>query len=160
MEGLLKRVYSSRKIGVSLKIISHATVLLCAVAFLFMLVHFYLCEPWLAVKFAFAAALPYVLVSFLRRIINAPRPYELYDFYEVAPKAKKGRSFPSRHVFSAFVIAVFAYAISPWLSAALLILGTMLSAVRVLLGIHFIRDVAAGALIGIISAILGLVILF
>ena len=160
MEDLLKRVYSSKKISTSLKIISHASVAVYVSAFLLMLVHYSFSEPWSALKLALGGAVPYILVSITRRIINAPRPYQLYDFYEVLPKGKKGCSFPSRHVFSAFVIAVFAYRFSVLIFAVLLILGTLLAVARVLLGIHFIRDVAAGALIGIISAILANFILF
>jgi membrane-associated phospholipid phosphatase len=160
MERLLRRVYSSKKISTSLKIVSHATVVIYVSAFLAMLVLFYLSEPMSALKLALAAGVPFILVSIVRRIINAPRPYQLYDFYEVLPKSKQGRSFPSRHVFSAFVIAVFALTVSVWLSLLLFVLGIALSVARVLLGIHFVRDVAAGALIGIISAILGIVILF
>ena len=160
MERLLRRVYSSKKISASLKMISHAAVAVYALSFFAMLVWFYLSEPASAAKLILAVGIPFILVSIVRRMINAPRPYQLYDFYEVLPKGKQGRSFPSRHVFSAFVIAVIAFSVSVWLSVALLLLGIVVSTSRVLLGIHFVRDVVAGALIGIVSAILGMVILF
>ena len=160
MEKLLSRVHASSKISVSLKIISHASVTACAVFYVLMLGHFYLSAPISAVRLILASGVPFILVSILRRIINAPRPYELYTFYTVRPKEKRGRSFPSRHVFSAFVIAGFAYTVSPWLSGAFSVLGILLAISRVLLGIHFIRDVVAGALLGALSAALGIIILF
>ena len=160
MEKLLKQVYSSPKISASLKIISHASVILCVISYAAMLVYFYINEPVSALLLILAGGVPFVLVSIVRRIINAPRPYELYDFYKVMPKAKRGRSFPSRHVFSVFLIAGLAYMVSVWLSVALFVVGVSLATARVFLGIHFIRDVVAGALIGVLSAILGMLILF
>lgn len=159
MEKLLRRVYSSENISLLLKIISHASVLLCVLSFLGMLVHFYLASPLLSVKIAFIFAIPFVIVSLVRQLINAPRPYELYDFYEIKPKRKCGRSFPSRHVFSAFAIASLSFSVSVWLGVALIAIGIALAVARVLLGMHFIRDVAAGGIIGIISGIIGIVLI-
>ena len=104
------------------------------------------------------AAVPFVFVSIVRRLIRAPRPYELYDFYENLPKDKSGSSFPSRHAFSAFVIGTLAMPHSIILGVCVLALGVILSVARVLLGIHFIRDILAGALVGAISGILALLI--
>lgn len=159
MEKILYSVYSSRRVGVSLKIISHASVLLSALAFAFLLVSAYMREPWLALRICVAAAVPFIVVSVLRKLIDAPRPYELYSFYETPPKNKRGSSFPSRHVFSSFIIATLSYMLSPWLTAAVALVGIALSVSRVLLGIHFVRDVLAGALIGITSGLLGLALI-
>lgn len=159
MEKLLRHVYSSKKISLALKIISHACSLICVGIFILTLVDLYLDAARLCVKAAFAAGIPFLAVSIVRKIIGAPRPYELYEFYEVKPKGKAGQSFPSRHVFSAFIIASLAICTSPWLSLAAALLGTALAVSRVLLGMHFIRDVLAGALIGIICGTLGILIL-
>lgn len=159
MEKLLKRVYSSRKISLALKIISHASALICVAIFISTLVFLYIDAPKQCITAIFAAGIPFVLVSVMRKLVNAPRPYELYGFYEVKPKEKAGQSFPSRHVFSAFIIAVLAWLISPWLSAAAFVIGCALAVARVLLGMHFIRDVAAGALAGVVCGVLGIIIL-
>ncbi len=159
MEAVLKKVYESRRISTSLKIISHASALVCAVAYIALLIYSYKKEPMSAVKVALSALIPYITVSVMRKIIKAPRPYELYSFYETQPKNKKGQSFPSRHVFSAFVISTLSYTVSLWLSVALLVLGVCLAVSRVFLGIHFVRDVVAGAIVGIISGILGIIII-
>src|SRR5690625_3588755 len=47
----------------------------------------------------------FVIVSIFRNFINAPRPYEVSDTVPIIKKETKGKSFPSRHVFSVFVIA-------------------------------------------------------
>ena len=99
-------------------------------------------------------------VTIARRLINAPRPYELYDFYEQKPKNKSGRSFPSRHAYSAFVIAALLLSVNPFLSAGLFVGAVLLCVCRVLLGIHFVRDVIAGALLGLVSGAVGLLIIW
>ena len=50
-------------------------------------------------------AISFVLVTVFRKIINAPRPYEKFEMPPVIEKDTKGKSFPSRHVFSVFIIA-------------------------------------------------------
>ena len=49
----------------------------------------------------------FIAVSVFRYIVNRPRPYEKFDMPPVIPKDTLGRSFPSRHVFSAFIIAFY-----------------------------------------------------
>ena len=159
MERVLRRVYSSRRMSVSLKIISHASVLISVAAFILVLVTSYLKEPMLALRVALAGGIPFVIVTVIRRAVNAPRPYELYSFYDVPPKNKRGQSFPSRHVFSSFTVAVLSVTVSPILTAVLALVGLLLAMARVLLGMHFIRDAVCGALIGILSGVCGLLII-
>lgn len=116
-------------------------------------------SPLYVIELLAILGIPFVLVSLLRHFINAPRPYELYGFYNTPPKNKRGRSFPSRHAFSAFAIGTLLCAYIPALGVIILFLGLILCALRVLLGIHFVRDVLAGALIGIISSLIGLLII-
>ena len=159
MERVLRRVYSSRRMSVSLKIISHASVLISVAAFILVLVTSYLKEPMLALRAALAGGIPFVIVTVIRRAVNAPRPYELYSFYDVPPKNKRGQSFPSRHVFSSFTVAVLSVTVSPILTVSLAFVGLLLAMARVLLGMHFIRDVVCGALIGILSGVCGLLLI-
>ena len=110
-----------------------------------------------ALEVSLTALLPFVIVSVLRRVIDAKRPYELYEFYLEKPK-DKGRSCPSRHVYSATVIATLTVFVYPILGGVLLFFALMLAVLRVLLGIHFIRDVVCGALVGALAAIIGVLI--
>ena len=48
----------------------------------------------------------FVLLSVLRKALNAKRPYEVFGLDPIIPKKTKGKSFPSRHVFSIFVIEI------------------------------------------------------
>jgi membrane-associated phospholipid phosphatase len=159
MEKLLKTVYNSRKISSALKITSHAAVFISMLSYVAVIALLYIEEPIMAVRGVLATAIPFVIVSVARLLINAPRPYELYDFYEKRPKDKSGQSFPSRHVFSAFLVATVAYSVSIPLMIVNLVLGVAIAVSRVLLGMHFIRDVACGFLIGIVSGVVGILIL-
>ena len=158
MENVLKRVYASRRISSTLKIISHLCVLISVAAYAVLVASSFIDSVWRGTSIIALGGAPFVIVTFARRWINAPRPYELYDFYEKRPKEKSGQSLPSRHVFSSFTVATLSYLLSPWIAAALGALGILLAVSRVLLGMHFIRDVVAGARIGIISGIIGLII--
>lgn len=59
-----------------------------------------------------------------------------------------GKSFPSRHTFSAFAIAASWFVASVPVAVVLLVAAGVLAVCRVLGGVHFPRDVVAGALIG------------
>ena len=55
-----------------------------------------------------AAGVPlagFIVVSVIRILVNRPRPYEKFQIRPVIPKDTMGHSWPSRHVFSAAVIA-------------------------------------------------------
>lgn len=157
-ERILYSVYKNDTLAEILKITSYAIVLLTVYAFFVRIVGL-IETPVELIKLLAVTGVPFVTVSLMRRMINAPRPYELLEFYEKKPKGKAGRSFPSRHVFSVFVIATVLMTWSPLLAAGLMLAGVLLALLRVVLGIHFVRDVVAGALIGIASGGIGLAVL-
>ena len=159
MEKILKRVYASKGVKSALSVLSYISVALSVIAFAFAFGYkIYLGRYTETAILCACALIGFIAVTLARKLINAPRPYELYSFYEVKPKSKKGSSFPSRHAYSAFVIATLSIALSPYLAIALYIFAFVLIVCRVLLGIHFVRDVLAGALLGVISGAVGLLI--
>lgn len=159
MEKLLKSVYQKKGLTLALRIASHTASVLCALLFFISLIRSALLSPLSALGYALIVGIGFVLVSLARRIINLPRPYEVYDFYSAPPKERAGLSFPSRHTFLVFAVATGSFPLFPIASAALFLFGIILAVARVLLGIHFIRDVIAGALLGALSSLLGLLIL-
>lgn len=98
----------------------------------------------------------FLAVSFVRRRINAKRPYERFGFTPLIKKDKKGCSFPSRHTFSAAIIAVNIGVYCLPLGIAVGVAALIIAFLRVVLGVHFIKDVVFGLLCGIA---LGLVVL-
>ena len=97
----------------------------------------------------------FVLLSLVRRLINAPRPYEALDIDPLIHKDTHGKSLPSRHVFSMFVIAMTFLWLLPPVGILLLICGAVLAAVRVIGGVHYPRDVIVGAAVGVLAGIIG-----
>ncbi len=95
-----------------------------------------------------------IFVTVLRYIIDAKRPYEKYDYTPAINKDTKGKSFPSRHTASAFIIAMAFLYVETSLGVIMLIIATLIALSRVLSGVHFIRDVLGGAAISIITGIL------
>jgi membrane-associated phospholipid phosphatase len=102
--------------------------------------------------------IPFVAVSLIRKHIDAPRPYEALDITPLIPREKKGCSFPSRHVFSAFVIATALCLVSLPLAIFVALAGCVLMCTRVIGGIHFPKDVIAGAFIGVTAGAAGILL--
>ncbi len=106
-------------------------------------------------RFTLIPLCTFILVTVMRAIINAQRPYEKFDYTPVVYKSTKGKSFPSRHTVSAFIIAMAFMYIQSSLGIIMLVIASAIAVIRVLSGVHFIRDVVSGAAIGVIVGILG-----
>ena len=102
-------------------------------------------------------AVSFVLLSVFRKAVNRPRPYEKFQLEPVIKKDTKGHSFPSRHVFSATMIAMTFLLMSPWswLGVIFLFVSIALAVVRVVSGVHFISDVIAGIIVAVAAAVFG-----
>ena len=74
-------------------------------------------------------------------LFDQKRPYVVYDFTPLIVKEKKGQSMPSRHVFSAFVIAMSALYICIPLGIFMMLLAVIMAFERVICGVHFPKDV-------------------
>lgn len=96
-----------------------------------------------------------IVITVIRALINAKRPYEVYDYTPVVQKNTTGKSFPSRHTASAFIIAMAFMYIDVRLGCVMTVIAAVIAVIRVLAGVHFIRDVVGGALIGIVVGVLG-----
>lgn len=110
---------------------------------------------------ALVPGISFVLVTVLRKVINAPRPYEVFDAAPIIPKDTRGNSFPSRHAFSIFIIAMTFCACCPlaWAGPVMMAAGVLLAVIRVVSGVHFPCDVVVGALLGMLAGFVGLWIL-
>ena len=110
-------------------------------------------------KAIFVPAVSFVLVTIFRKMINVPRPYEKFEIPPVIEKDTKGKSFPSRHVFSVFIIAVAIFYSHPGPGILIALIGIVMAVIRVLGGVHEPRDVIAGAAIGLVCGVVGFYIL-
>ena len=155
MEKLLKKVLDNRALSVALRLFSHFVTLFSVLAFGYLATISLKESVFELFELGIILGVPFFAVTLIRWAINAPRPYEIYDFYPTPPKNKKGLSFPSRHAFSAFAIGTYLAFASPLMGGILLAASALMCVARVLLGIHFIRDVLCGALIGTVATLIG-----
>lgn len=96
----------------------------------------------------------FILVSIVRHYLHASRPYEQWELTPLIAREKKGDSLPSRHVFSAAMIAMCALKISTVWGSVYLLLAIILAVIRVAGGVHYPRDVAVGLVIGVVAGCL------
>lgn len=99
----------------------------------------------------------FLMVTALRKLINEQRPYEKYGIQPVFAKDTKGKSMPSRHTASAFIISMAMLRINLYLGIGFLAVSFIIMLSRVLAGVHYIRDVFVGMTI---SIVIGYVFLF
>lgn len=88
----------------------------------------------------------FVFVTILRKLVNAPRPYEALDIDPLIKKDTVGQSFPSKHTFSSFIIALCWMRVSFAAGIVLLVAALAIAGIRVIGGVHFPRDVIGAAL--------------
>ena len=94
--------------------------------------------------YVFIPASGFVILSLLRKKINAPRPYEVWEIVSLLDRDSPGQSMPSRHVFSATIISIACLHASLSVGLILLVLSALLGLVRVLGGVHYPKDVLVG----------------
>ena len=104
--------------------------------------------------YVFIPASGFVILSFLRKKINAPRPYEEWDIKPLLDRDSPGQSMPSRHVFSATIISMACLHASLTMGMICLILSALLGLVRVLGGVHFPKDVVVGYICGLVWGVI------
>lgn len=103
-------------------------------------------QIWL---YVFVPASGFVILSLLRKKINASRPYEEWDIKPLLDRDSPGQSMPSRHVFSATIISMTCLHASLTVGFILLVLSALLGLVRVLGGVHYPKDVVVGYICGL-----------
>ena len=104
--------------------------------------------------YVFVPASGFVILSLLRKKINAPRPYEEWDIKPLLDRDGPGQSMPSRHVFSATIISMACLHASLTMGMICLTLSAFLGLVRVLGGVHFPKDVVVGYICGLVWGVI------
>jgi membrane-associated phospholipid phosphatase len=110
-------------------------------------------KEW-ALSMLLAISVLVVVVMSLKFIIRRRRPEgEWGSIY----RNTDPHSFPSGHAARAFLIAVMATGMGPpGLAACLWIWAPLVSLARVAMGVHYLSDVVAGLVLGIIVGLVGL----
>lgn len=110
-------------------------------------------RQWEVVEFIGISVLA-VLVMSVKFLVRRRRPEgEWGGIY----RNTDPHSFPSGHAARAFLIAVIGTALGPaWLGILLWVWAPLVALARVAMGVHYLSDVVAGALFGVIVALIGL----
>ena len=104
--------------------------------------------------YVFIPASGFVILSLLRKKINAPRPYEVWEIVPLLDRDSPGQSMPSRHVFSATIISMACLHASLSVGVILLVFSALLGLVRVLGRVHFPKDVVIGYICGLVWGVI------
>ena len=110
-------------------------------------------KKWEVVEFFGIAGLAGVVLA-IKFLVRRERPQgEWGGIY----RNTDPHSFPSGHAARSFLIAVIASAFAPiWLAAVLWVWAPLVALARVSMGVHYLSDVVAGAVLGVIVALIGL----
>ena len=143
----------------AINVLDRALVVLIAVVYLFLIAYMLFTGDLNVIRVIIVPAISFVAVTLLRVYFNAPRPYEVYDIDPIIVKNTHGKSFPSRHVASAVAIAcAIAYLHLDW-GVTAFVASAVVAFTRIVGGVHFPRDVAAGAGLSIIIGLVGFVLI-
>lgn len=127
--------------------------------YIFTSIFLYLKNDKRLILFLLIPALNLIFISVLRKILNKPRPYDVYDYEPLADYRKgKGESFPSRHTSSAFIITMACLYLNNIYGMFMLSIAIIVGISRILTGVHYPRDVIAGAIISILFGYIGFII--
>jgi undecaprenyl-diphosphatase len=106
-----------------------------------------------ALHLAATGALGVLLYKLIKNHAVRERPYITHSAIECASAPLDRYSFPSGHTLHAVCFTLMLTTYWPQWAAALFVLATLIALSRVVLGLHYPTDVAAGAVLG---ALLGL----
>jgi len=99
-----------------------------------------------------------VAVFSIKAVVGRARPCtSLAEVHSLVFHAPTDPSFPSGHAAGAFAVAAFVtfeLAVHPLAKIALFVIAAGIALSRVVLGVHFPSDVLAGALLGVVAALL------
>jgi undecaprenyl-diphosphatase len=110
-------------------------------------------KEWAVVQFASISLLAAMVLVVKFRIRRKRPEGEWGRIYRLSDP----HSFPSGHAARAFLIATIAAGLGPaWLAIGLWIWAPVVALARVAMGVHFLSDIVAGALFGILIAWIGL----
>lgn len=137
-----------------LKLIYQYVTLLVFLAYPLLLVYVLFAERDKLLKVVLVPLGTLILVTLLRKIINRQRPYEQFETPSVFDNKTEGKSMPSRHTASAFIIAAAFTYVNPVWGAFAFAAAALIALSRIAAGSHYISDVAVAIIISMTIAYL------
>ena len=103
---------------------------------------------WLALQFTLTAGCAALLYRLLKTRLCRERPFITFTAIPCTLPPLDRYSFPSGHTLHAVAFCTLTAAAAPWLLIMVIPLALLIAASRVGLGLHYLSDVLAGALLG------------
>jgi undecaprenyl-diphosphatase len=117
-------------------------------------------ERRLGLVMLIANAISHLAVQVLKRLVQRPRPCDAGGHMLAMIAIPDPYSFPSGHAAAATALALTASLAHSWLIPAALLIAGLVVASRVLLRVHHLGDVLAGAALGAAGALLAARLVF
>ncbi|GHE19616.1 phosphatase PAP2 family protein [Halomonas urumqiensis] len=126
-----------------------------------------LAQPWIAqqepglriAQYTLTAGIAIIVYRLLKTRLCRERPFITFHTAITCTEPARDRySFPSGHTMHAVMFCVLTSVHAPWLLPMLIPLALMIAISRVGLGLHYLSDVLAGAMLGLAFAQLSLAI--
>lgn len=122
---------------------------------------FFAVNEHLAYDFILGTLTLWLVVEFIKSLIRRPRPYSYLKDVRVVGMRARGKSFPSGHTSQAFYMATLLvqyFRGNIIISVVLYIVAVLVGTTRMYMGMHYPRDVLAGAVLGTFWGFIGVVI--
>lgn len=100
----------------------------------------------------------WLVVTIVKELTDRARPFHMLQEIRLVGYRERGRSFPSGHTAQTFywvTLAVSHFRLPLAVAVGLYFLAALVALTRVYLGVHYPRDVTAGAILAIIWGIIG-----
>lgn len=123
------------------------------------LIFYFAVNHLLAYEFTLGTLTLWLTVEFIKLIVRRPRPFSGLSQVRVVGGRAHGKSFPSGHTSQAFFIAtlwVQYFHVGIITIIVLYFLASFVGVTRMYLGMHYPRDVLAGAILGSVWATIGM----
>ncbi|HAM37363.1 MAG: hypothetical protein UU08_C0001G0043 [Candidatus Uhrbacteria bacterium GW2011_GWE2_40_58] len=98
--------------------------------------------------FLFSILIGWVIALVLEYTIRRERPYKVKNLKPLSRPAIETPSFPSGHATISFAAAVSIWFVDPTLGLVFSGLAILVALSRVYVGVHYVSDIIAGALLG------------
>ena len=117
----------------------------------------------LAYELILGTILLWMVVELMKMLIQRNRPYIKLKEIRIVGVQASGRSFPSGHTSQAFFMAtllVYYFRTSVWMGILLYGVAGLVGITRMYVGMHYPRDVMAGAILGTVWGSIGAILIF
>ena len=115
----------------------------------------------LALEAALGTMTLWLVVEAVKAVVGRARPFVGIAAARIVGFREPGRSFPSGHTSQSFFLAallIHHYQLASWAALGLYVLALAIGLTRMYVGAHYPRDVLAGAILGSLWGLLGVLV--